>query len=104
MHVSKDVLGVKGVMEGQTGIQADFTGGNWTRAAVDGTLSQLPVFLTFNFYLGVKVTQMLLSALHIMSPMHLQSLKLLYQRLRRICIMHLQKKTLYDLDLGVKVT
>ena len=28
-----------------------------TRAAVDGTPSQIPAFFTYNLYLGVKVTQ-----------------------------------------------
>ena len=29
----------------------------WSRAAVDGTPSQIPAFFTYNLYLGVKVTQ-----------------------------------------------
>ena len=28
-----------------------------TRAAVDGTPSQIPAFFTYNLYLGVKITQ-----------------------------------------------
>ena len=45
---------------------------------------------------------MLPSTLYIISPMHLQSLKLLCPTVKEE--MHLQGKTLYDLDLGVKVT
>ena len=45
---------------------------------------------------------MLPSNLYIMSPMQLQILKLLHPRVKKE--MHLQENTLYDLDLGVKVT
>ena len=44
---------------------------------------------------------MLPSTLYIMSPIHLQSLKLLLPTVKE---MHLQEITLYDLDFGVKVT
>ena len=45
---------------------------------------------------------MLPTALYITSPMHLQSLKLLRPTVKEE--MFLQENTLYDLDLGVKVT
>ena len=46
--------------------------------------------------------EMLPRALYIMWPMHLQSLKLLCQKLEEE--KHLQENSLFDLDLGVKVT
>ena len=45
---------------------------------------------------------MLPSTIYITSPMHLQNLKLLGPKVKEE--MHLQENTLYDLDLGVKVT
>ena len=45
---------------------------------------------------------MLPSTLYIMSSIHLQSLKLLNPMVKEE--MHLQENTLYDLDLGIKVT
>ena len=45
---------------------------------------------------------MLSSALQIISPLHLQSLKLLRPTVKEK--MHLQESTLFDLDLQVKVT
>ena len=45
---------------------------------------------------------MLPSTLYIMSPMQLQRLKLLSLAVKEE--MHLHENTLYDLDLGVKVT
>ena len=48
-----------------------------TRAAVDGTPSQIPTFLPLTFTLGSRSDKMLPCTLYIMSPMHLQSLKLL---------------------------
>ena len=44
-------------------VKQNINGTNWvqiqieTRAAVDGTPSQIPAFFTYNLYLGVKVTQ-----------------------------------------------
>ena len=48
-----------------------------TTAAVDGTPSQIPAFLPLTFTLGSRSHKMLPSTLYIMSPMHLQILKLL---------------------------
>ena len=45
---------------------------------------------------------MLPSTLYIMSPMRLQSLKLLCPTVKEE--MHLQENTVYDLELAVKVT
>ena len=45
---------------------------------------------------------MLPSTIYIMSSMHLLSLKLLRPMVKED--MHLQENTLYDLDLGIKVT
>ena len=45
---------------------------------------------------------MLPSIVYITSPMHLQSLKLLRPTVKEE--MYLQENTLYELDLGVKVT
>ena len=46
--------------------------------------------------------EMLPSTLYIMRPMHLQSLKLLRQKVKEE--MHSQENSLFDLDLGFKVT
>ena len=54
-----------------------------------------PLF-TFNPYLGIKVTQNVPSTRYIISPMHLQSMKLLRPTVHE---MHLQENTLYDIDL-----
>ena len=48
------------------------------------------------------VTRNVISNLNLRLPNQLQSLKLL--RLTDLEIMHLQENTLFDLDLGVKVT
>ena len=73
-----------------------------TRAAVDGTPSQIPAFLPITFTLESRSHKMLLSTFYIMWPMHLWSLKLLCPVVKEE--MHLQENTLYDLDLVVKVT
>ena len=52
----------------------------------------------FDFDLGVKATQMLLSILYIMWPIHLHGLILLHLTVKEE--MHLQEITLFDLDLG----
>ena len=63
-------------------------------------LQENTLFLTFD--LGFKVTQMLLSALYIMWPIHLQGFRLLRPAIKE---MHLQESTLFlTFDLGFKVT
>ena len=64
-------------------------------------LQENTLFLTFD--LGFKVTQMLLSALYIMWPIHLQGFRLL-SRTNRVGDAFTQEKTLFNLDLRVKVT
>ena len=46
------------------------------RAAVDGTPSQMPTVLPLTFTLGLRLHKMLPNTLYIMSPMHLQIMKL----------------------------
>ena len=53
-------------------------------------------YLTFDLDLGVKATQMLLSILYIMWPIHLQGLMLLHLTVKEE--MHLQEITLFDLS------
>ena len=60
-----------------------------------------PLF-TFNIYLDVKGIKMLPSTLHDISPMPLQSLKVL--RSTVLEKMHLFESKLFDLDIRVKVT
>ena len=55
---------------------------DYTRAAVEGRPLQIPAFLPLAFTLGSMSNKMLISTLHIMSPMHLQSLKLLRPRVK----------------------
>ena len=73
-----------------------------TRAAVDGTPSQIPAFLPITSTLGSRSHNMQLSTFYIMWPMQLWSLKLICPMVKEE--MDLQGNTLYDLDLVVKVT
>ena len=57
--------------------------------------------LTFDLDLGVKATQMLLSILYIMWPIHLQGLMLLHLTVKEE--MHLQEITLFDLSRSHKM-
>ena len=71
-----------------------------TRAAVDGTPSQIRGSLPLTFTLGSMLHKMLPITLYIILPMHLQSLKLICPFVKEE--MQLQKNKLYDLD--VKLT
>ena len=64
-----------------------------TRAAVNGTPLQIPTFLPLAFTLGSRSHKTLSSTLYIMSPMHLQCLKLLCPTVKER--MDLQENTLY---------
>ena len=87
----------------------NFANKDWTniktRAAIDGTPSQIPAFLPITFNLGSRSHKMKLSTFYIMWPMHLWSLKFICPMVKEGQEeMHLQENTLYDLDLVVKVT
>ena len=56
----------------------------------------------FDLDLGSRSHKMMPSALFIMWPMHLHSLKLLHLKVKGE--MHLQANLIFDLDIGVKVT